>query len=143
MSTGFTSYGMATMLRAIFTPDVALPTVNAQLAVCFSAPVNNATGDQLDEPPMPPDDVDVGYSRGSVTMSSEFWAVSDFGEIYNADTIAVGTPTEYWGPLYGWALIDADTNECIVVGELVDPIDPVQGEPLEVPVASLVIGMYG
>lgn len=143
MSTAFSSFGMNIMLRSLFTPDVSAPPAVIQFAACFSPPVSNALGSQLDEPPQPPDDVDVGYVRASVEMTSELWGTSDFGEIYNVEPLSMGTPTSYWGPLYGWALIDSDSDECLIVGELTDPIDPVVGQPLEVPVAALVIGIYG
>ena len=143
MSTSFTAYGMATIMRSMFTPDVAAAPSNVQFAACFSVPVNNAASFQLDEPPMPPDDDDVGYMRAGMTMDSTFWAASDLGEMYNIATLSIGTPTMYWGPLYGWALVDIDSEECLVVGELIDPIDPVIGQAVVVPVASLVIGLYG
>lgn len=143
MATGFTSYGLSVMLRSLFTPDVAASPSSVQFAACYSIPVNNAASFQLDEPPFPPEGEDVGYSRAGIDLTSEAWGVSDFGEIYNIGELELGVPTVYWGALYGWAIVDEAAEECLVVGELVDPIDPVVGQNVIVPVASLVIGMYG
>lgn len=138
MSSGFTSYGVATMLRSLFTTDVATVPAFAEFAACLTVPVMNATGDQLVEPP-----ASAGYSRASLSMTADSWGVSDFGEIYNIVDMPLGTPSQQWGPLYGWALVDPGTTECIVVGELIDPLDPVVGMEISVPPSALVIGLYG
>ena len=132
------------MLRALFTTDVASTPASLQFAVCYTVPVMNAVGEQLDEPPLFAETGDAsGYSRGEVSTTSASWGVSDFGEMYNVSEISIGTPTIEWGALYGWALVDPLTDETIVVGELTDPLEPVIGTELKVPVASLVIGLYG
>lgn len=138
MSSGFTVYGMALIMRSIFTPDSVSVPVNFEFAGCLTIPVMNSSPDQLYEP-----EPSLGYSRANVAPGSASWGVSDFGEIYNLTMLGLGTPTQYWGPLYGWALIDPDLGEVINVGEFIDPIDPVVGQLAVVEPASIVVGLYG
>lgn len=138
MSSALTTYGVGLLMRSLFIPDTAVRPASLQLAACFSVPVMNATGDQLDEPPE-----NAGYSRASIDLSSSSWSVSDFGEIYNVVALTVGTPTKEWAPLYGWALVDQNANECVNVGELIDPMEPIVGQATIIPQAGITIGLYG
>lgn len=138
MSSGFTVYGMALIMRSIFTPDSVSTPVNLEFAGCLTIPVMNSSADQLHEP-----EAALGYSRANVSVGSMAWDVSDFGEIYNLTMLSLGTPTQYWGPLYGWALIDPGLGEVINVGEFIDPIDPVVGQQAVVEPAAIVVGLYG
>lgn len=128
------------LLRAYFTPDVFTPDVNVFAAVTMVPGLVNSPGDSLTEP------VAAAYSRSAVPLTSDYWALSGTGDLYNTVDLDFPPPTagEDWGLLAAWALLDAPTGGVVLaVGGLVAPLYYVSAmPPLSLGPSGVTVSVY-
>lgn len=107
------------LLQAYFTPDSFSSDTALYVALTATTGLVNSPGNDLTEP------VAGAYSRAVVPLTSDFWALSGTGDLYNIADVDFPPPNagEDWGYLSAWALVDAPTGGMVqAVASLVDPL---------------------
>lgn len=107
------------LLQAYFTPDSFSADTALYVALTAAPGLVNSPGNDLSEP------IAGAYSRAMVPLTSQFWALSGTGDLYNIVDIDFPAPNvgEDWGYLSAWALVDAPTGGMVqAVATLVDPL---------------------
>lgn len=138
MSSTFTMFGRAHMLRAMVAPDLFTPIAQFEIALCRSVPPANAAASQLLEPP-----AGTTYVRMTYPTGSTYWAPSGFGEFYN--TVQVLWPqvdTTEWGVIRGYAVIDPVSEQCVSVGTIQNPFRATVGFEPKLDPGTVMLGIY-
>lgn len=128
------------LLQAYFTPDAFVGDESLFVAVTRTVGLANDSGLNLTEPDAS------AYARSQVDLSSDWWALSGAGEMYNVADVDYGPPNvgEDWGYLTGWALLDApDSGVVLAVGSLVQPLVFTSDLPyLSIRPQGISVGLY-
>lgn len=128
------------LLQAYFTPDTYVADSTLYVAVTNAVGEVNAPGANLNEPAAS------AYARCAVPLSSDYWDLSGYGELFNIVDIDFPPPVagEDWGYLGGWAVVDApDGGMTQAVGALVLPMQFTSDLPLlSLPPHAITIGLY-
>lgn len=97
------------------------PYASMWLALTSAVPPANAGGEELREPTRG------GYSRVEVAMGDQHWdrlATS----VTNASRIYLPVPSDEWGLVAGWALLDtAEGGSTLATGSLIEPTQVLAG----------------
>lgn len=137
MPAGNTQWANQQMLAAFYSPDTFVPITSAQLALCLAMPVRTATVDLIQEVTAPE------YTRATLPMSAATWVGTGFGELTNRNDIVYPTVTsDTWGGVVAWALLDPVSGNCMNVGSLDNPNEPLVGQTVRIFAGTLVIGIY-
>jgi hypothetical protein len=127
-------------LRCYFMPDTFMRDEQLFVAVTGKVPLANQSGLTIDEPAAG------AYGRAAISLNSEWWALSGFGEVSTIADIDFPAPEdgEDWGYLQGWALLDApDSGLTLAVGSLIQPMTFTADQPpLSIGPGGIVLGLF-
>lgn len=128
------------LLQAYFTPDAFVGDESLFVAVTRTVALANDSGLNLTEPDA------AAYARPQIDLTSNWWALSGAGEMYNTTDIDFAPPDagDDWGYLSGWALLDApDSGVVLAVGSLIQPLVFTSDLPyLSISPQGVTVGLY-
>lgn len=137
MSGSLTMWAREQMLTSFFRRDAFTVVPTVQVALCRALPNYTATSSQLVEP------VASGYARQNITLTAANWALTGFGEISNVPSITFGTVgTTSWGLIVAYAIVDPVSGNCVQVGQVGNPMEPLQGMIMRLGPGMVTIGIY-
>ena len=120
-----------------FNRDTYNPTYTFMVALTLNQSPVNADSAQLSEP------VGMGYARVALPFNTATWTPSGFSEVATNADITFAAATNYWGTLYGWALLTNEaTPNTVAVGDLATPYRVTAGIQPVLPAGTLSIGLY-
>ena len=124
------------LLRGTFTPDAFTPPSEVQIALTTKVPLANSSVDELAEP------IADEYVRQTYPIGDAYWDETGFGELFNLEVVIFPTVLTTWGTIRGWAMVNQETNQCMVVGELINSFIAVTGMVPILDAGVITIGIY-
>jgi hypothetical protein len=121
----------------VLTPETFVPLGDLEIALCATVPPANASVAQLEEPTA------ASYARQVYPAGVEYWAPTEFGELYNTLTVEFPIVLEdSWGVVTGYALVDPVSGQCLSVGSLLEPYEATVGMVPRLEAGVLQLGIY-
>ena len=126
------------LLAAYFTPDNYVGPGTLFVALANGTPLVNSSGSVVNEP------TTGGYARVPVPLDSDHWTITPFGEVVTSQDTVFATPTEEWGLLTSWVLLDAPIGGSLLSsGSLIPPTYFIAGQDPPIVAAGLIVtGLY-
>lgn len=127
-----TEAGRALMLSCVFTPAYAVNQSSFFVALTTITPSGGDDSAELVEPSS-----GAGYSRAEVPVNTG-WEL-DGGQVYNTADLSFGIPTEDWGLLRAWALVDSEGDGLVLAFGSLDEVEVVVDEEVLAPSGALTL----